>query len=97
MYPHCPRARCVCTRRAFRLNNLHDSTALLAHFNAYSGAHHAPVADALAKSTRLVRGITADLHHIFKRTRALQRRIQDAYPDAWAAVGPRPRFGDDDD
>jgi hypothetical protein len=70
---------------------------MLAHFNAYSGAHYAPVADALAKSTRLAQSITADLHHIFKRTRALQKRIQDVHPAAWAQVGPRPRFGEDDE
>jgi hypothetical protein len=80
-----------------RLNNLHESTTLLTQFNAFSGAHYAPAADSLAKSARLVQGITADLHHIFKRTRALQRRIQEAVPEAWATVGPRPRFGEDDD
>jgi hypothetical protein len=46
---------------------------------------------------RLVQGITADLHHILRRSRALQARIREAYPAAWASVGPRPRFGDDDD
>jgi len=43
-----------------------------------------------AKSTRLVQAITADLHYIFKRTRALQKRIQETHPEAWAVVGDRP-------
>jgi hypothetical protein len=47
------------------------------------------------RSTRLVQSVTADLHHIFKRTRALQARIREAHPAAWATVGERPRFGDD--
>jgi len=55
------------------------------------------VSQVYGRSTRLAQSITADLHHIFKRTRALQKRIQEAFPEAWATVGPRPRFGEDDD
>ncbi len=70
---------------------------MLSNFNRFSAANYAQVSATYAKSARLVQAITADLHHIFKRTRALQKRIQEAYPDAWASVGPRPRFGEDDD
>jgi hypothetical protein len=70
---------------------------MLANFNRFSAASLPQVAAVYARSTRLVQSVTADLHHIFKRTRALQARIREAHPAAWAAVGERPRFGDDDD
>lgn len=75
---------------------MQDSTEMLSNFNRFSAASYPSVAPAYMRSTRLVQNITADLHYIFKRTRALQARIRDAYPHAWAAVGERPRFGDDD-
>jgi hypothetical protein len=33
---------------------------------------------------------------LFKRTRALQKRISDSHPAAWATVGQRPLFGEAD-
>ena len=76
---------------------MQDSTEMLANFNRFAAASYPSVAPVYARSTRLVQSVTADLHHIFKRTRALQARLRDAYPQAWATVGERPRFGDDDD
>ena len=69
---------------------------MLSNFNRFAAASYPQAAQSFARSTRLVQSVTADLHHIMKRTRALQARIRDAYPAAWASVGERPRFGDDD-
>jgi len=68
---------------------------MLANFNRFSASRYAQAAQAFEQGTRLVTGITADLHSIFQRTRALQKRLAEAYPAAWETVGPRPRFGDD--
>ena len=58
------------------LGNLQEGIALLESFNRLSASSFAPTAQVYGRSTRLVQGITADLHYIFKNTRALQRRIQ---------------------
>ena len=76
---------------------MQDSAETLASFNRFSAASLPAASAALVNGARLVQGITADLHHILRRLRALQARIREAYPAAWASVGPRPRFGDDDD
>ena len=69
---------------------------MLSNFNRFAAASYPQAAASFARSTRLVQSVTADLHHLLKRTRALQQRIREAHPAAWAAVGERPRFGDDD-
>ena len=70
---------------------------MLSNFNRFSAASLPAASVAFARGARTVTAVTADLMHIMRRTRALQARIREAYPAAWAAVGPRPRFGEDDD
>ena len=93
-----PRSRAVVLRRSRQpsLANLQDAAALLANFNRFSATNLSSAAQVYARSTRLVQEVTADLHHIFKRTRALQKRISENHPAAWASVGERPPFGEDD-
>jgi Uncharacterized conserved protein len=78
------------------LTNLQDAAALLANFNRFSATKLSSAGQVYARSTQLVQEVTADLHHIFKRTRALQKRISDSHPAAWATVGQRPLFGEAD-
>ena len=52
-----------------RLGRLQDSNAVLSHFNEYSENCYAEVSVDLAKNTRVLKSMKADLDYIFQKLR----------------------------
>ncbi|GMN54640.1 hypothetical protein TIFTF001_023763 [Ficus carica] len=66
-----------------RLGRLQDSNAVLSHFNEYSENCYAEVSVDLAKNTRVLKSMKADLDYIFQKLRSMKSRMLANYPDAF--------------
>ena len=68
------------TAAAHSFLNLQQSKELLVDFNELSAAHAEAHRQALQRSAASLKAVVEDLHDVFRRVRALRRRLREALP-----------------